>query len=145
MKLEEEILINKYGQGLIDNIKLLENFIILNTEKKRSFLNDMIFLIMQSKPNDSEIEIVILDSKLKPTYTPCILIKKGIVLNNLNKITALPENELNKVFLLFLSLFKIPYQRRFREEKNHPYKWWYWDLSDEQIVNNILKSLERKK
>lgn len=140
MKLEEEILINKYGQGLANNIELLSKFNTLDTEKRRVFLTDLTFLIMQSKPSDKDIETVISDSKLKPTYTPCILLKKGVSSHNLNKIIALPENELEKVFLLFLSLFKIPYQRRFKEEKNHPDKWWYWDLSDEYKVEMILKS-----
>jgi Family of unknown function (DUF5958) len=140
MKLEEEILINKYGQGLVDSAELLSNFNILDSEKRRAFLNDMTFLIMQSKPSDNDIETVILDSKLKSTYTPCIILRKGVASHNLNKIIDLPENELEKVFLLFLSLFKIPYQRRFIEEKNHPDKWWYWDLSDEHKVEMILKS-----
>ncbi|NKI25390.1 hypothetical protein SAMN04487911_12510 [Arenibacter nanhaiticus] len=140
MKLEEEMLINKYGQGLVNSKELLSNFNTFESEKKRTFLTDMTFLILQSKPNDNDIETAILESKLKPTYTPCILLKKGITSHNLNKIIALPENELDKVFLLFLSLFKIPYQRRFQEEKNHPDKWWYWELSDENRVKMILKS-----
>ncbi|HLV39851.1 DUF5958 family protein [Xanthomarina sp.] len=140
MKLEEEILINRYGQGLADSRELLSNFNTLDPEKKRTFLTDMTFLIIQSKPSDNDIEAIISDSKLKPTYTPCILLKKGVASHNLSKIIALPENELDKVFLLFLSLFKIPYQRRFKDEKNHPDKWWYWDLSDEHKVEMILKS-----
>ena len=140
MKLEEEMLINKYGQGLVDNTELLRYFNTLDSEKRRTFLNDVTFLIMQSKPNNKDIETVISDSKLKPTYTPCILLKKGGASHNLDRIIALPENELEKVFLLFLSLFKIPYQRRFKEEKNHPDKWWYWDLSDERKAEMILKS-----
>lgn len=140
MNLEEEILINKYGQGLVDNTELLSNFNILGSEKKRAYLTDMTFLIMQSKPSDNDIETVISDSKLKSTYTPCILLRKGVATHNLNKIIALPENELEKVFLLFLNLFTIPYRRRFKEEKNHPNKWWYWDLSDEHKVEMILKN-----
>jgi len=50
----------------------------------------------------------------------------------------LPENELNKTFTLFLSLFKIAYQRRYQEEKNNPDKWWYWDLSDEKKLKLIM-------
>jgi hypothetical protein len=140
MKLEEEILINKYGQGLVDSEELRSNFEPLDSEKKRAFLIDLTFLIMQSKANNNDIEAIITDSKLKPTYTPCILLKKGIASDILNKIIALPENELDKVFILFLSAFKIPYQRRFREEKNHPDKWWYWDLSDETKVIEVKKN-----
>ncbi len=69
-----------------------------------------------------------------------MLLSKGVANHNLQKIAELPESELNKALLLLLGLFKISYQRRFKEEKNHPDKWWYWDLSDEHTVEIILKS-----
>jgi hypothetical protein len=137
MKLEYEILMNKYGQGLINSEPLLLNFEGLEVASKRSFLNDMLFLLLQSKPTDSDIEPAILRSGLKPTYTPCVLLGKGVASHNLEKLIKLPENELNKVFLLLLSLFKVAYQRRFAIEKNHPDKWWYWDLSDEMNISKI--------
>ncbi len=139
MKREEEIFINKYGQGLVSNEELQNNFKTLDLSKKRDFLTDMIFVIMQSKPNDNDIEVAILESKLKSTFTPCILLKKGVASHNLTKIIELPEDELNKALLLFLSLFKIAYQRRFNLEKNNPDKWWYWDLSDELKLDELRK------
>lgn len=38
-----------------------------------------------------------------------------------------------------MALFKIAYTRRFNEEKNDPYKWWYWDLSDSAKEDLIYK------
>lgn len=140
MKLEYEILINKYGQGLINSEPLLSNFEGLEVASTRSFLNDMLCLLQQSKPTDSDIEPAILGSGLKPTYTPCVLLGKGVAIHNLEKLIKLPENELNKVFLLLLSLFKVAYQRRFAIEKNHPDKWWYWDLSDEMNISKISQN-----
>ncbi|MFZ4784454.1 MAG: DUF5958 family protein [Flavobacteriales bacterium] len=139
MNLEEQILINKYGQGLIDRTELLFNFNALELERKRAYLSEMVYLILQSKPENEDIGLVILDSGLKPTYTPCVLLKKGIALHNLNNIISLPEIELERVFVLFLSLFKLPYQRRFVLEKDNPGKWWYWDLSDQGKVDKISK------
>jgi hypothetical protein len=139
MIIEYLILINKYGQGLINSKPLLLNFEGLEVVSKRSFLNDMLFLIQQSKPTVSDIEPAIFGSGLKPTYTPCVLLKKGVATHNLEKLKNLPENELNKVFLLLLSLFKLAYQRRFAIEKNRPDKWWYWDLSDEMNIRKIPK------
>lgn len=138
MKLEEEILINKYGQGLILVEQLTERFSLLDLPQKMLFLNDIHFLILQSKPKDEDIEPAIAESKLKPTYTPCVLIKKGVASHNLQKLLELPENELKKVFVLLLSLFKIAYERRFKIEKNNPNKWWYWDLSDNKKVEMIM-------
>ena len=51
----------------------------------------------------------------------------------------LPENEMIKTFILFMSIFKIAYSRRFKEEMNNINKWWYWDLSDNGNVERILE------
>tara|TARA_R110002020_G_scaffold466285_2_gene688733 strand:- start:242 stop:667 length:426 start_codon:yes stop_codon:yes gene_type:complete len=140
MKLEHEILINKYGQSLIDLEPLLHIFEPLEVASKRNILNDMIFLIQQSKAKDSDIETAILESSLKASYTPCVLLKKGVANHHLQKLISLPENELTKVFILLLNLFRIAYTRRFELEKNNPDKWWYWDLSDTKNIQRISQN-----
>jgi len=141
MKLEDEILVNKFGQGLVAIDQLTEEFSLLGVfQKKREFLNEFLYLIMQSKPKKEDIEPAILESGLKPTFTPCVLLKKGVANHDLEKLVNLPENELTKAFVLLLSLFKIAYQRRFAVEKDNPDKWWYWDLSDNEKVEMIMKS-----
>jgi hypothetical protein len=138
--IEEEILINKYGQGLLSNEILLNKFSAFDLDNKNKFLNKIIYLIMQSKAKDEDINPAIAESNLKSTYTPCVLLSKGVANSNLLRIISLPENELNKAFILLLSLFKIAYQRRFKEEKDNPNKWWYWDLSDEKNIQKIIKA-----
>jgi hypothetical protein len=140
MKLEDVILVNKFGQGLVAIEQLTEDFNFLEVFQKKEFLNGFLYLIMQSKPKKEDIEPAILDSGLKPTFTPCILLKKGVSNYDLEKLVNLPENELTKVFVLLLSLFKIAYKRRFAVEKDNPDKWWYWDLSDNETVEMIMKS-----
>lgn len=139
MTTQDEILINQFGQNLIFADDIKNKFESQTTVQKKIFLNEIINLINQSKPNNEDIEIAIVESKLKQTYTPCVLIKKGIENYNLKKLVDLPENELNKSLILLLSLFKIAYQRRFQIEKDNPNKWWYWDLSNEELLNKILK------
>ncbi|WP_348800621.1 DUF5958 family protein [Flavobacterium adhaerens] len=138
MELSNEIEVNKFGQGLVEIDDLFNNFSLLSFDKKKDFLIDILFLIMQSKPEEEDIENVIEQSKLKRTYTPCVLIKKGVANHTLKKLTELPENELSKSFILLLHLFKISYKRRFEIEKNDINKWWYWDLSDDVKVKTIL-------
>ena len=134
--MNNEILINKYGQGLVDVQEISSNFNLLDNFEKRNYLSDLVFFITQSKVNDSDIINAINESTLKSTFTPCVMLTKGIEKHNLKKIIDLPENELDRVLLLFLSLFRIGYKRRFEVEKNSPSKWWYWDLSKEE---NLLK------
>src|ERR1035437_4745850 len=137
--IEDEILINKYGQGLLSNELLINKFSSFDLDSKNTFLNKIIYLIMQSKAKDEDINPAISESNLKSTYTPCVILRMGVANSNLLKIISLPENELNKAFILLLNLFKIAYQRRFKEEKDNPNKWWYWDLSDEKNIQKIIK------
>lgn len=139
MKIEQEILINQYGQEIIEIEPLISIFKELEIDDKRIFLNELLYwFIIQSKPKEEDIEFSIIASKLKPTCTPCILLKKGIENYKLEKIIKLPDNELDKVFVLFINLFRIAYKRKLKHTKNHPEKWWYWDLSDSQIISTII-------
>lgn len=138
MNLEEQILVNKYGQGLIDVTQLSAFFNPLNVPQKRAFLDAIHNLILQSKPVDDDIEMSIMNSGLRPTFTPCVLLRKGVANHNITRIIQLPEDELDKVLLLLLSLFKVAYNRRFKLEMNSPHKWWYSDLSNSENVKNIL-------
>jgi hypothetical protein len=140
MKIEYEILINKYGQELIGIEHLLLIFKDFVITSQKDFLNDILFLILQSKPKDSDIEPAILESRLEPTYTPCVLLRKGVATHNLERLVKLPENELSKVLVLLLNLFRIAYKRRFLMEKDNPNKWWYWDLSNEANIRKINAS-----
>lgn len=137
MELEKEILINKFAQGLIDISSILAHFDTLDLGNKRLFLNELSFLIMQSKPVVTDTEIAIKDSLLKSSFTPCVLLSKGPISTSIQKIIALPEPELGKAVNLLLNLFKVAYVRRFEAEKNNPSKWWYWDLSNEQNIKAI--------
>ncbi|MDR7210375.1 DUF5958 family protein [Flavobacterium piscis] len=140
LKIKDTILINKYGQGITDISPILSLFKSFSVEEKRDYLEEIASLILQSKPNNNDIETAIKESQLKATYTPCVLLTKGVENHNLKKIINLPKTELEKVLMLLMSLFRIAYQRRFIEEKNNSGKWWYWDLSDEQKVEMILRN-----
>ena len=141
MKIEHEILVNKYGQGLVGTELLLNLFGSFDMGSQKVFLSEILFLILQSKPKEEDIEPAIISSGLKSTYTPCVLLKKGVANHNLVKLINLPENELQKAFVLLLNLFRIAYKRRFAVEKNNPEKWWYWDLSDEENINRIPQNI----
>jgi hypothetical protein len=141
MKLEHEILVNKYGQDIVGIEPLLLIFERFEISSKKDFLNDIVFLILQSKPQEEDIEPAIEESGLKSTYTPCVLLKKGVANNNLQRLVDLPNDELKKVFVLLFNLFRIAYKRRFTVEKDNPDKWWYWNLSDENNIRKIEKML----
>ena len=138
------LVINQYGQGLISADPILKEFELLGLTEKATFFNWMLFLIQQSKPQVEDIEPAIIESGLKPTFTPCVLLRKGVETYHLRKIVGLPEMESQKVFLLLMALFKKAYERRFIAEKNDPHKWWYWDLSDQEKLKEVLKRQTRE-
>ncbi|MCD7937028.1 MAG: DUF5958 family protein [Tannerellaceae bacterium] len=140
MTFQEELLINKFGQDLVDQEEVRSYFCTLEEESRRRFLRELTGLIFQSKPQIEDIGPAIKNSGLKPTYTPCVLIKQGLTWGNLEKIIHLPAYEMKKTLLLFIHLFRIAYQRRFQAEKNNPDKWWYWDFTDK---DNLIKATEK--
>lgn len=140
MILEDQILINKYAQNLLPLQQLRDKFEQYSLSQKRQFLETVLFMIMQSKPKNEDIEEAIRESGLKPTFTPCVLLQKGVANHDLKKIAGLPEVELSKAFILLLNLFKIAYKRRYAIEKNISDKWWYWDLSEDAKIEIILKT-----
>lgn len=140
MELENVILVNKYGQSVVDIEDLILIFNTFSHEEKKKYLYDLLFFILQAKAQDEDIEPAIENSKLRRTYTPCVIIQKGVGTHNLKRLLNLPENELNKSLILLLSLFKIAYMKRFETEKNDFYKWWYWDLSKDENIEAILKT-----
>ena len=141
MTIEHEISINQYGQDLLSLEELMQtSFLNLSNEYQRMYLNDVVNLIIQSKPKYEDVSLAIKTSQLKETYTPCVLLRKGISYAILSQIASLPNNEREKSAKLLLSLFKIAYRRRFLQETQTTHKWWYKDLS--VIVDEIKKRIE---
>ncbi|WP_220497671.1 DUF5958 family protein [Myroides sp. NP-2] len=50
MKIEHEIAVNKYGQGLVEVEQLMDLFQRFDFDFQQVFLNEIIFLILQSEP-----------------------------------------------------------------------------------------------
>lgn len=89
MKIEDEIKINQFGQDVFSNEYMLDIFESLSIEDKRKYIEDIIFLILQSKSGIDDIDKSIELSELKETFTPCVMLRKGINQDNLFKISKL--------------------------------------------------------
>ncbi|WP_162428214.1 DUF5958 family protein [Pontibacter pudoricolor] len=141
MNIEKEILINQFGQGVSNEDALIKMFDSLDSESKVALLKEIENLIIQSKVTEKDIDKAIYNSKLKETFTPCVILKRGLNYGNFQKVIHLPDNEIKKTFRLLIHLFKIGYYRRYLQEKNNPNKWWYWDLSDEMVIKKIMENI----
>jgi hypothetical protein len=131
------ILINKFGQDLLSFHDIESTFKNYSITEKKSFLVGLSNLIIQTKAKENDIDAAIKLGQLKNSFTPCVKIRKGINTNVLESIIDLPETETSKVLRLFLSLYKIAYQRIIAREQDNPYKWWFQDLSDNEFVDRI--------
>jgi Family of unknown function (DUF5958) len=138
MKIDEQILLNQLAQGLIDLSEGERWFRTLGEGEKRAVLQDLNFMIANSSPHAEDVAEAIRGSGLKPTYTPCVLLKTGDLRLQLAKLANLPENELAKAFRLLLTLFGVSDGRRRREKpidtENH---WWHRDLNDPMVIAKI--------
>ncbi len=140
MKIEEEILFNKHGQGLITDEELMGAFNIGDNIAWSEILNHLEYIIIQSKSDNYDINQAIINAKLKPSHTPCVIfLKNGISHGSFIKLGNLPTNEREKVFKLLLNLFRLSYRRRWLDELNNPNKWWYWDLSNPVNLKMIIE------
>ncbi|MGV3604456.1 MAG: DUF5958 family protein [Dyadobacter fermentans] len=138
MTLEEQITVNQFAQSVRTSDDLLNRFSKFTADDKKTFLIELSFLIMQSKPIDEDVESAIDESRLKPTFTPCILLRTHRLVIGIPKVITLPQDELSKAYLLLLHLFKRAYLRRYEVEKGPNGKWWYADLSDPEFVQSLL-------
>ena len=142
MRIEDEIFINQYGQGIKSDLEVKERFDSLEEKEKQAYFHDLMFLILQSKAELGDIEIAARLGKLKQTLTPVVMLKKGINQSNLERLSRLKGKEMSQAFILLINLFKVGYDRRFQLEKGDPNKWWYWDLSNEDNLSKIKAQTE---
>ncbi len=110
--IQNEIKINLYAQDRLSRIDIIDWFGSLDNNSKRDTLNQLYWYIINVKPSKDEIEISINNSNLKRTYTPIIMILKEPINISVPKILNLPENELEKSFLLLIEIFKTADKRR---------------------------------
>jgi hypothetical protein len=138
MNLLEEIALNQFGQALRPHTELLAHFHSLPAAAQQQRLQELTDLIRQSKAQLADLDPAIAESGLRPTYTPCVVLRTHGLVPGLARLLGLPLAERDRAYHLLLYVFKQAYQRRFAAEKNDPNKWWYWDLSVPDTVASLL-------
>jgi hypothetical protein len=116
---EKTIRINRLAQGLDSVDTGIEWFQSGAADEKQLILDTLAMCASQSHPRLNEIDEGIKLSGLKPTFTPCVLIKAKPFKEAIGKIRNLPENEWEKAFRLLLALFSIADSRRRRTDCKH--------------------------
>jgi len=104
--------INMLAQGLVN----LDEGVLWFTEssdvEQAAILNEFCKVLLQSHPSKREIEIGIVTSDLKLTYSPCVVMLSNPLNVACKKILAMPKNEWVKTFRLWLGVFSESDRRR---------------------------------
>lgn len=142
LTIQELLLLNQYVQGIVSRDEINKWFFSFNENDKQSVVKNIWVLAIQAKVKENDIKNAMLAAGLKPAHTPVVMITNGkdALYNRGYRLSTLKGIVLNQVFLLVLECFVVADNRRKeKEDPLHCNHWWHKDLSDEQIIKNILK------
>jgi hypothetical protein len=108
-----DIKINKIAQKIIpmgEGLAWFQNQMLKDTGSE--ILQQLSIFIQQAHPTSEEIDNAIEFSELRPTFTPCVLVKSKAMKEALSKIVNLPKDEQLKSFKLLIALLSIADERR---------------------------------
>ncbi|QQS06943.1 MAG: hypothetical protein IPK50_08605 [Fibrobacterota bacterium] len=114
MLTEYGIKVNLIAQSRIDQEVGMRWFLELDKEDREKVLHLLALCCHQARPTDAEIETAIIQSKLEPTYTACVLARDAPTDMgfSLSRIASLPKNESPKSFTLLIQILSVSDARR---------------------------------
>ena len=113
MNLADEITINQIQQELISQEDAKNWFLSFPTEYQQEILQRLSYMTLQAGAREEDVSLAIAKSKLRPTYTPCVLLSRGRLKEQMAKLLKLPPSEFIKTFFLLMSLLAIADARRY--------------------------------
>ncbi|XXX73574.1 DUF5958 family protein [Sorangium sp. So ce134] len=118
--------LNRLAQGLITEEEGRLWFGGLVEGEQRDVLGKLWFFAAQAGAREGDVDNAIARAQLKPSFTPCVLLKTGRLKIQAAKVLGLPLAEYEKSFRLLSALFQIADERRRREEcKDGCSHWWH--------------------
>lgn len=141
-RLQKEVVLNKVVQGYISTDDAISWFGVQDSVEMLDSLRVLTRMITQSRAENSDVGKAIVNSGLKPTFTPCVLLSSGSLNTQIAKLLQLPPNEYMKSFRLLVALQSIADTRRREicgQSCNH---WWHGDLDSEDYLRRIEEKYE---
>ena len=138
------VYLNQVAQNVVTLNDATREFRDLDSATRSDVMHRLYLMTHQSHPLPDEVSLAIAQSGLKPTFTPCVMLSGGNVESQLSRIAKLPDNELDneldKAFLLLLTLFRIADNRRRELCGDNCQHWWHQDLSDDAVVREVTRN-----
>ncbi|WP_437968476.1 DUF5958 family protein [Sorangium sp. So ce260] len=97
---EREVLLNQLAQGLVAAEEGRRWFSRLAEGEQRDVLGTRWFFAAQAGARESDVDVAIARAQLKPSFTPCVLLRNGRLKIQAAKVLGLPLAEREKSFKL---------------------------------------------
>ena len=101
----QEILFNSYAHGVTSLETCQTWFTKMDSDEQRQTLEKVLFLLVQAQPSPEVIHQAVVNSPIKPTMTPVVILLKNTLANAVTKLNQLPDSELFKSFTIVLFVF----------------------------------------
>ena len=141
LTIDERILLNQLAQDIVAASSGEKWFDLQGVEDQRRILRGLSNLVLQSSPRPPDAATAVSESGMSPTLTPCVVIVKHSLKDQLAKFPQLAEEELLRAFRLLIALLRISDARRRAKMPldlvNH---WWHRDLSNPAVVEEIKRT-----
>ncbi len=112
-------------------------------ERRRAVLRQTGAMAMQAGSRSVDVGPACSAFHLQSTWTPVVLMSRGLLRVQLAKVLGLPEDEMSRAFALLLGLLGVAdARRRSAECAGGCSHWWHRDLEDEKVRRSILDSGE---
>jgi hypothetical protein len=142
-RLELEIWLNQVRQRVIGVEDAVGAFSSLAQGVQKTVLQTLSHMALQAKPEDGDVALAIASAKLKPTFTPCVLLESRRLNEAIAKALQLPCSEYEKLFRLLLALHDIADKRRLDSCGEGCQHWWHADLADTPTLDEIRREYAR--
>ena len=138
-----EIILNLYAQGGLSGQRIEEYFSSLGEDKKKEFVNKLLFLAQSSNVSERQLDTALQNSGYRNTinYYNMLKSRRNVFRNNLFRLKELEGKPFRQGFILLLELFREAYKYKALqcgEREGECIHWWHSDLSNEDILNRIL-------
>jgi Family of unknown function (DUF5958) len=112
MPTETEIVLNRLAQQIVAEEEGLRWFAGLGVDEQKGVLQKLWMFAAQAGASVNDVDAAIQRARLKPSLTPCVLLKGGPLKVQVAKVLGLPIGEREKSFRLLLALFQVADERR---------------------------------
>ncbi|MDH5229501.1 MAG: DUF5958 family protein [Gammaproteobacteria bacterium] len=115
---DRELYINKLAQGFASIEDGMKWFEASDDVQKQDIMRSLDMCIFQSHPTTEDIVQGIKFSKLKETYSPCVLVKEKPLNEARQKVLGMRGLDQERAFKLFVAIFSNADKRRRDSECN---------------------------